>query len=73
MLQELKHSLQLLVDSELVGRIRTLQLQLYKNTLSDVQFDAEELRRIRILCHPDKHGGKHIAVEMSKKLNSMSK
>lgn len=34
-------------------------------------FTAEQLRALIQLCHPDKHGGKASAVEMTKILNSM--
>lgn len=32
------------------------------------QFSQEEIRRLILLCHPDKHEGKQIAVEMTQKL-----
>lgn len=34
-------------------------------------FTSEQLRVLIQLCHPDKHGGKTSAVEMTKILNSM--
>ena len=33
------------------------------------QFTPEELRKLLMLCHPDKHDGKPMAVEMTTKLN----
>ena len=33
------------------------------------QFTKEEIKTLIQLCHPDKHGGKESAVEMTKKLN----
>ena len=32
------------------------------------QFSQEDIRRLISLCHPDKHDGKQIAVEMTQKL-----
>jgi hypothetical protein len=37
------------------------------------QFTQEEIRRLILLCHPDKHDGKIIAVEMTQKLIRMRK
>lgn len=31
-------------------------------------FSQEDIRRLILLCHPDKHDGKQIAVEMTQKL-----
>lgn len=33
------------------------------------QFTNDDLRRLLQLCHPDKHGGSNLAVEMTAKLN----
>jgi hypothetical protein len=32
------------------------------------QLDAEDVRRLIMLCHPDKHDGKQSATEMTQKL-----
>ena len=32
------------------------------------QFSQEEIRKLISLCHPDKHDGRQIAVEMTQKL-----
>lgn len=32
------------------------------------QFSQEEIRKLISLCHPDKHDGKQMAVEMTQKL-----
>ncbi len=32
------------------------------------QFSPDDLDRILILCHPDKHGGKQIATEITQKI-----
>ncbi len=44
---------------------------LEKATLQPVgiQLSKEDLKSLIQLCHPDKHGGKESAVEMTKKLN----
>lgn len=34
-----------------------------------IQLSKEDLKSLIQLCHPDKHGGKESAVEMTKKLN----
>lgn len=34
-------------------------------------FSQEDIRRLISLCHPDKHDGKQIAVEMTQKLLSL--
>lgn len=35
------------------------------------QFDADELKLLLQLCHPDKHGGKDSATRMTQKLLSL--
>ena len=32
------------------------------------QFSQEEIRKLISLCHPDKHDGRQIAIEMTQKL-----
>jgi hypothetical protein len=32
------------------------------------QLDGEDIKRLLMLCHPDKHGGKKMAEEMTQKL-----
>lgn len=32
------------------------------------QFSDEDIKRLLMLCHPDKHGGKKMAEEMTQKL-----
>lgn len=34
----------------------------------DYQFSKEDIKRLITLCHPDKHGGKEMAKEMTQKL-----
>ena len=42
---------------------------------SDVslQFSDEDLKRLLMLCHPDKHDGKQMAIDMTQKLIAMRK
>lgn len=35
------------------------------------QLSQEDIKRLLVLCHPDKHDGKQIAVEMTQKLLEM--
>lgn len=35
------------------------------------QLDGEDIKRLLMLCHPDKHGGKKMAEEMTQKLLAM--
>jgi hypothetical protein len=37
------------------------------------QFSQDDIKRLLLLCHPDKHGGKQIAVEITSKLLNMRK
>jgi hypothetical protein len=37
-------------------------------TTVGLNLNSEDLKRLIMLCHPDKHGGKTMAVEMTKKL-----
>ena len=37
------------------------------------QFTQDELRSLLQLVHPDKHGGKDVAVRMAQKINSLRK
>ncbi len=37
----------------------------------NTQFDQDEIRTLVALCHPDKHGGKSSAQNMTKKLLAM--
>jgi hypothetical protein len=42
-----------------------------KTAKAKAQFSDEELRKLLMLCHPDKHGGKAVAEEITKKLLAM--
>lgn len=44
---------------------------IYPTQPTFVPFTDSELRKLLMLCHPDKHDGKELAVEMTKKLNSL--
>ena len=37
-------------------------------TVGAKQLDDEDIKRLLMLCHPDKHGGKKMAEEMTQKL-----
>ena len=36
--------------------------------LQPAQLESEDIKRLLMLCHPDKHGGKKMAEEMTQKL-----
>ena len=38
-----------------------------------LQFSQDEIKQLIILCHPDKHSGRHIAHELTVKLLAMKK
>lgn len=40
---------------------------------SSLQLEEADIKRLITLCHPDKHGGKQSAVEITQKLLSMRK
>lgn len=40
-------------------------------TIAVTQFTDAELKKLLMLCHPDKHDGKPLAVEMTQKLNAL--
>ena len=42
--------------------------QFLEGNISQPQFTEEELKKLLQLCHPDKHGGKQMAVDMTAKL-----
>lgn len=46
---------------------------IYPTRSTSVPFNDAELKKLLMLCHPDKHGGKETAVEMTKKINSLRK
>ena len=39
--------------------------------LSNNQFGEDDIKKMLLLCHPDKHGGKQIAIEVTQKLLAM--
>lgn len=43
----------------------------YPNNKTQPQFSDDELTKIIMLCHPDKHDGKPMATEMTQKLLSI--
>lgn len=58
--------------NQLVERINKLGgesfLQKGEAQLKATQFSQDDIRRLLQLCHPDKHGGSSLAVEMTQKL-----
>lgn len=57
-------------------RIQSLENQLraqQNKRPSVLQFSEGELKRLRILVHPDKHAGSPMATAMSQKLNELLK
>lgn len=67
-----KHEQTLVMWNSLVGRINSLggEAFLQKATIHPPapQFTADDVQRLIMLCHPDKHDGKPIATEMTQKL-----
>lgn len=56
----------------LVDRINSLggESFLQGNT---TQFNSEDIKRLILLCHPDKHGNSQMANDMTKKLLTLKK
>lgn len=62
-------------------RAKELELQMTKMELFSAkrqqpasrnsQFTPEELKRLRMLCHPDRHGNSELSNKMTKKLNEI--
>lgn len=44
------------------------RLQRSKQVQASPQLSQDDIKRMLILCHPDKHGGKTIATEVTQKL-----
>lgn len=40
-------------------------------TVTVTQFSQDEIQKLLMLCHPDKHGGKEMAMKMTQKLLSL--
>lgn len=53
--------------------INRLEAELSKERAKSGQFNQDELRSLVQLVHPDKHGGKEVAVRMTQKINSLRK
>lgn len=43
-------------------------LQALKMRGESTQFSSDDIKRLLVLCHPDKHDGKQLAHDMTKKL-----
>jgi hypothetical protein len=55
----------------LVARINKLGGEAFLNAPKPAQFTKEEIQKLILLCHPDKHDGKPMANEMTAKLLTM--
>lgn len=55
----------------LVGRINKLGGESFLKAPKPAQFTKEEIQKLILLCHPDKHDGKPMANEMTAKLLTM--
>ena len=53
--------------------VNRLEAELSKARANSGQFTQDELRSLVQLVHPDKHGGKEVAVRMTQKINSLRK
>ncbi len=57
--------------SDLVDRINALGGEEFikrGEAAKDDRFTAEDIQRLLMLCHPDKHDGKQMATDMTQKL-----
>lgn len=63
----LKYQALLAQWNDLVSKINAKGGQQFLNG-EQKQLSKEDIKRLLMLCHPDKHGGKKIAEEMTQKL-----
>lgn len=71
---ESKHCVQLLLKlhSEIANNVRLRrQLMVRVQPAPTTQLTDSDIQRLLSLCHPDKHGGKASATEMTQKLLAM--
>lgn len=54
--------------NDLVDRVNARGGEDFLDSEPEQQFTGDELKVLISLCHPDKHGGKAIATEMTQKL-----
>jgi hypothetical protein len=59
--------------NELVSKINAKGGVAFLNGTEAKQLDDEDIKRLLMLCHPDKHDGKPMAVEMTQKLLALRK
>ncbi len=59
--------------NDLVGRVNAAGgvSGIKKRNEAQNPFSQEDIKRLLMLCHPDRHGGKQMAVEMTQKLTAM--
>lgn len=53
------------------SRAERAERSLASHTCPPAALDLQTLKRIRLLCHPDKHGGSAVATEISQRINQM--
>jgi hypothetical protein len=66
-----KHNAMVKKWNELVEKINARGGEDFLEGKVQSQFSADELTRLIQLCHPDKHDGKSMAVELTQKLIQM--
>lgn len=59
--------------NDLVNQVNQAGGEEFLTKKKSSQFSDEDIKRLLQLCHPDKHGGKQLAVEMTQKLNALRK
>jgi len=57
--------------NHLVGQINAKGGEAFLD--SKIQFTAQEMRQLAILCHPDKHGNSEVSVKLTKKIMELRK
>jgi hypothetical protein len=57
--------------NELVNQINRKGGQRFLDGMPAAQLSADDVRKLLMLCHPDKHGGKQMAHDMTAKLLAM--
>jgi len=69
-LSELVHQQHHKLDhqEDLIREMKFIISELQKRTNTKNPFSQEDIKRLIMLCHPDKHGGKKMAEDMTKKL-----
>lgn len=53
------------------AEVRARQLELQQQAAVGSQFNVEELKTLRRLVHPDRHGGSEASTRLSQRINQM--